>query len=140
MLKNRNSDDARLNVIRGSLSEITNASKTPNPATTDERILAILNKQAKESRKAAQEFEAEKRPDLNEQEMLRVGILEDYLNAVERFTEEDISKAVHDAITIIKSEGQEVKLGQVMKMVKASLKGKALDMEKLVETVRFSMV
>lgn len=72
--------------------------------------------------------------------MLRVGILEDYLNAVERFTEEDISKAVHDAITIIKSEGQEVKLGQVMKIVKASLKGKALDMEKLVETVRFSIV
>lgn len=140
MLKNRNSDDARLNVIRGSLSEINNASKTPNPATTDERILAILNKQAKESRKAAQEFEAEKRPDLNEQEMLRVGILEDYLNAVERFTEEDISKAVHDAITIIKSEGQEVKLGQVMKIVKASLKGKALDMEKLVETVHFNMV
>lgn len=72
--------------------------------------------------------------------MLRVGILEDYLDAVEWFTEDDISKAVRDAITLIKSKGQEVKLGQVMKLVKTSLKGKALDMEKLVETVRLSMV
>ena len=134
------SNAIRLNVVRGSLSEINNASKTPNPAVTDERILAILSKQAKESKKAAEEFEAEKRPDLSEQEVLRVRILEDYLNAVERFSEEDISKAVREAITLIKSEGQEVKLGQVMKRVKASLKGKALDMEKLVETVRLSLV
>ena len=82
----------------------------------------------------------QKRPDLSEQEVLRVGILENYLNTVERFSEEDISKAVVEAITVIKAEGQEAKLGQVMKRVKASLKGKALDMEKLVETVRLSLV
>ena len=130
------SDAHRLNVIRGSLAAIGNASKTPNPATTDESIAAILHKQAKESRSAAQDFEAEKRSDLSEQEMLRVTIVENYLHSVERFGDEEISKAVGDIVAKLRAERQVVKLGQVMKVVKASLQGKVLDMEKVSGIVR----
>ena len=130
------SDAHRLNVIRGSLAAIGNASKTPNPATTDESIAAILQKQAKESRSAAQEFEAEKRSDLSEQEMLRVTVVENYLHSVERFGDEEISKAVGDIIAEFRAKRQEVRLGQVMKAVKTSLQGKVLDMEKVSGIVR----
>ena len=123
-------------MIRGSLSEINNASKTPNPATTDERVFAVLNKQIKESRKAAQEFETEKRPDLSQQEMLRIGVLEEYLNTVERFDDEDISKAAREVITKFQSQGQEAKFGQIMSAVKKTLQGKTLEMENVSRIVR----
>ena len=126
----------RLNVIRGSLAAIGNASKTPNPATTDESIVAILSKQAKESRSAAQDFEAGKRLDLSKQEMLRVTIVENYLHSVERFGDEEISKAVGDIVAKFRVERQELTLGLVMKAVKTSLQGKVLDMEKVSGIVR----
>ena len=127
---------SRLNVIRSSLTEITNASKPPNPAMTSERIYALLKKQAKESRNAAKEFETEQRLDLSEQELQRVIVFEAYLSGIDCFRDEDISKAAEDAIEALQSEGRNVNMGLVIKAVKSNLKGKSLDMGKVAEFVR----
>ena len=127
---------SRLNVIRGSLTEITNASKPPNPEMTDERVFALLKKQAKESRNAAKEFETGKRSDMSEQELQRVAVLEVYLSSVGSFGEEDISKAARNAVAALQSEGRKVNMGVIVKAVRNTLKGKTLDMGKVAGIVR----
>ena len=72
---------ARLNVIRGLLAEVTNASKTSSPYTSDVHLMKLLRKRTEASKAAAHEFESAKRDDLRDKELAQVAVLEEYAAA-----------------------------------------------------------
>ena len=93
----------------------------------DEEVLAILQKQIKQSQDAISQFTQGERPDLADKEQVHVDNLKVYLP--EQMSDEDVAKAVVDAIS--KSGAESMKdMGKVMGMLKGQLQGKA-DMGKV---------
>jgi uncharacterized protein YqeY len=114
----RAKDTARLAVLRGVLAEITNASKTANPPTTDIHILALINKLSSRSQSSAQEFRGAGREDLAEKEEAQVKVLDSYAGQVETVGKDKIVEAVTRAV-----EGGAKEMGSVMKEVLKALEG-----------------
>lgn len=93
----------------------------------DDEVLAILQKQIKQSQDAISQFTQGERPDLADKEQVHVDNLKVYLP--EQMSDEDVAKAVADAIS--KSGAESMKdMGKVMGMLKGQLQGKA-DMGKV---------
>ena len=93
----------------------------------DDEVLAILQKQIKQSQDAISQFTQGERPDLADKEQVHVDNLKVYLP--EQMSDEDVAKAVVDAIS--KSGAESMKdMGKVMGMLKGQLQGKA-DMGKV---------
>ncbi|KAG0640860.1 Yqey-like protein-domain-containing protein [Tuber brumale] len=120
----RNKDTNKLNVIRGILSDISNASKTTNPPSTDLDILALINKTKKMSAASIAEFREAGREDLVEKETGQVTILDTYAGMVEKVGKEEITAVVNGAIKAVKEAGGKVNTGSVMKKALAELAGK----------------
>ena len=93
----------------------------------DNEVLAILQKQIKQSQDAIAQFTQGERPDLAEKEQVHVDNLKVYLPA--QMSDEDVTKAVDDAISQTGAESMK-DMGKVMGMLKAQLQGKA-DMGKV---------
>ncbi|SLM33703.1 Uncharacterised domain YOR215C, mitochondrial [Lasallia pustulata] len=108
-------DTNRLNVLRSLLAEITNASKTSSPITTDLQLLSLLRKRAAMSRTAAQEFGAAKRTDLKDKEEAQVAVLEEYAGEVDTIGEEEITRVVGEVIGRMVSDEKKLDLGSVLK-------------------------
>ncbi|KAA6414857.1 MAG: hypothetical protein FRX48_01607 [Lasallia pustulata] len=108
-------DTNRLNVLRSLLAEITNASKTSSPITTDLQLLSLLRKRAAMSRTAAQDFGAAKRTDLKDKEEAQVAVLEEYAGEVDTIGEEEITRVVGEVIGRMVSDEKKLDLGSVLK-------------------------
>jgi uncharacterized protein YqeY len=116
----RAKDTNRLDVLRGVLAEITNASKTDNPPTTDVHILSIIRKARTKSEGSAQEFEGAGREDLAEKEKAQIAILEEYAGQVETVSKEEIDLVVAQ----VTSKMDDPKMNPVMKGVMDVFKDK----------------
>lgn len=93
----------------------------------DDDVLAILQKQIKQSQDAISQFTTGERPDLAEKEQVHVDNLKVYLP--EQLGDDEIASAVADAIS--KTGAQSMKdMGKVMGLLKGQLQGKA-DMGKV---------
>jgi len=93
----------------------------------DNEVLALLQKQIKQSQDAITQFTAGERPDLAEKEQVHVDNLKVYLP--EQMSDDEIASAVNDAIS--KTGADSMKdMGKVMGMLKGQLQGKA-DMGKV---------
>ena len=93
----------------------------------DNEVLALLQKQIKQSQDAITQFTAGERPDLAEKEQVHVDNLKVYLP--EQMSDDEIASAVNDAIS--KTGAASMKdMGKVMGMLKGQLQGKA-DMGKV---------
>ena len=93
----------------------------------DEAVLAILQKQIKQSQDAINQFKSGDRPDLAEKEQVHVDNLAVYLP--EQLSDDEVAAAVADAIS--KTGAASMKdMGKVMGMLKGQLQGKA-DMGKV---------
>lgn len=110
----RAKDTPRLNAIRAILADITDASKTKSPVTTDIQILSLCRKRAAAGRAAGEQFETEGRLDLKEKELGQVGVLEEYAGSVETVSEEEVVKKVGEALKELGISGKQAK-GQLMK-------------------------
>lgn len=108
-------DSSRLDVLRGLISDITNAAKTSTPVTTDAQMLKILRKRVKSSEAAVEEFQSAKRDDLKEREVAQIAVLEAYIGDNDSMGEEDIIRAIQDVIGRLRSEEKTVNQGSVMK-------------------------
>lgn len=110
-------DEIRLNVLRGLLAEVTNASKTPTPYTSDVQLLKLLKKRSEASKAAALEFESAEREDLKNKELAQVAVLEEYASAssVKSLSEDEMAFAIQSVIEKRRNEGQPLNLGSVMK-------------------------
>ena len=93
----------------------------------DNEVLALLQKQIKQSQDAITQFTAGERPDLAEKEQVHVDNLKVYLP--EQMSDDEIASAVNDAIS--KTGADSMKdMGKVMGLLKSQLQGKA-DMGKV---------
>ena len=108
-------DDNRLDVLRGLISDVTNADKSSNPVTTNVQILNIIRKRVKNSEAAVDEFQSAKREDLKDREVAQIAILEAYIGESNLMGEDEITKAIQDIIGRMKSEDKTVNQGSVMK-------------------------
>lgn len=93
----------------------------------DEAVLAILQKQIKQSQDAISQFDAGNRPDLSEKEQIHVDNLKVYLPA--QLSDAEIDQAVADAISKAGATGMQ-DMGKVVGMLKSQLQGRA-DMGKV---------
>ena len=93
----------------------------------DDEVLAILQKQIKQSQDAIAQFTQGERPDLAEKEQVHVDNLKVYLPA--QLSEAEVAEAVANAIN--QTGAQSMKdMGKVMGVLKGQLQGKA-DMGKV---------
>lgn len=93
----------------------------------DDEVLAILQKQIKQSQDAITQFTAGERPDLAEKEQVHVDNLKGYLP--EQLGDDEIAEAVAAAIASTGAESMK-DMGKVMGLLKSQLQGKA-DMGKI---------
>lgn len=108
-------DTSRLNVLRGVLADITNASKTATPAKTDLQIVSLLRKRAAASKAAAEEFQKANRGDLVGKEEEQVAIMEGYAESVKMLDEEEVRKIVSELRIGMEKEGVKVDKGSLIR-------------------------
>ena len=76
-------DSIRLGVLRGLISAFTNENvanrRKPDEELSDEEVLAVIAKQAKQRKDSIEQFEKGGRPELAEAEKVELEILEAYL-------------------------------------------------------------
>ena len=93
----------------------------------DDQVLAIVQKQIKQSQESITQFTAGDRPELAAKEQVHIDNLAVYLP--EQLGEEEVAAAVADAISKTGAESMK-DMGKVMGMLKGQLQGKA-DMGKV---------
>lgn len=89
---------------------------------TDDEIISVLNKQAKQRKEAIAGFESGGRTEAAEKERKELAILEDYLP--KQASLDEIRKVILDTIVEVNAAGKK-DFGKVMKTVTAKLKGRA---------------
>jgi uncharacterized protein YqeY len=113
----RAKDTNRLSVLRSILAEVTNLSKTNSPIKKDVQLLALLRKRASAAKIAADEFKTHHRLDLAEKEDIQGKILAEYAGRVEVVSEAEIKRAVENVVGGLRSSGEKVDVGVVLKSV-----------------------
>ncbi len=123
-MKNREAE--RLSVLRGLLSAATNElitkGKKPDEELPEEDITALIRRGAKQRKDSIEQFEKGGRPDLAQQEIQELSILEALLPP--QMPVEEI-KAVVEAKAKEMGVTDKSKANQLMGMVMKDLKGKA---------------
>lgn len=112
-----------LRSIRAALQqkEIENRGKG-DKGLTEEEILAVLQKQAKQREDSIEQFAQGGRPDLESSEREELEIIQEYLPA--QASDEEIQSVVERAIEAVGAESI-ADMGKVMGNAMAALKGKA---------------
>jgi len=114
----------KLEALRG-IKKVMLEAKTATGAgaeLSDEEALKIIAKLAKQGTDAAEIFKQQGREDLYEQEMLQVGIFEQYLPA--KMSEEELTAAVQAIIAETGASSMK-DMGKVMGIASKTLAGKA---------------
>ena len=118
----KNGDKKRLGVIRLMLSAIKQIEVDERIELDDDRIIAVLDKMAKQRRESISQFESAGRNDLIEIEQDELVILQEFLPAA--LSETEINQLVDEAIE--KTGAASIKeMGKVMGMLKPQLQGRA---------------
>ncbi|KAL9125230.1 MAG: hypothetical protein Q9217_005532 [Psora testacea] len=104
-----------LDVLRGLVSDTTNAAKTSSPVTTDSDMLQLIRRRVRNSELAAKEAENAKRSDLQDKELQQVAILESYVKDSDVLGEGDVRIIVQQTIGKLRTEGLKADKGGVMK-------------------------
>ena len=118
---------SRLESIRMLRAAIQRKEVDDQTEIDDDAVLAILQKQIKQSQDAITQFVKGERPDLAEKEQAHVDNLKGYLPA--QLSEQEVNAAVADAISQTGAESMK-DMGKVMGLLKGQLQGKA-DMGKV---------
>ncbi|KIW55634.1 hypothetical protein PV05_04366 [Exophiala xenobiotica] len=140
----RAKDQARLTVIRGTISEINQAASSSSPVQTDMQILALLRKRRSSSTSARQEAQDANRPELLEKLDKEIEVVDELMGSVEMMDVSEMRSIVRSAVESMRGHGEqtatgELKPGPVMKeLLKPGgpLDGKPLDKKVLAELVR----
>lgn len=117
-------DELRTATLRMVLSAVSVA-EVAGPAArelSDDNVLAVVRREAKKRREAADSFSAAGRPELAERELAEGEVLTDYLP--EQLGDEDLQAMVAEAIAEVGVEGMRG-MGAVMKVVTPAVGGRA---------------
>lgn len=122
----RAKDELRLRTIRGLLTAFTNelvaTKRKPDEVLDDEDALKVITRQAKQRKDSIEQFEKGGRDDLAQNEKDELKILEGYLP--ELMSEDEVRKIVEAKKAELGIDDKN-KIGQLMGVVMAELKGKA---------------
>ena len=118
----REKDKVRLSAIRMIRTAITEKEKAGTGAATEDDVLAIIAKQAKQRRDSIAQFEAAGRDDLAAHEAAELTVIEAYLPA--QATDEEI-RTVVDAVVARTGATSMKDMGKVMGPAMGQLKGVA---------------
>lgn len=112
----REKDTNRLNVLRALLAEVTNAAKTNKPISTDMQLLSLLRKRAASAKSAGEEFKSAGREDLMEKEEGQAKMMEEYADAVETMSKDELRDAVIKTVEEVKgATNGKINMGDVLK-------------------------
>jgi len=122
----RSKDEIKLTVLRGLMSAFTNENvakkRKPDVALSDEEVLEVISRAAKQRKDSIEQFEKGGRNDLAEAEKKELSIIEEYLP-------EQMSDEVLREIVIKKKEEMGITdksgMGQLMGVVMREAKGQA---------------
>lgn len=118
----RAKDQSRLLAIRSLLTAITEREKEGGGPLSDDDLLAIVQKQAKQRRDAAEQYDDAGRDDLAQKERDELAVLGRYLP--EQLSDDEIRRIVHEIVT--RSGATSMKdMGRVMGEAMTELKGRA---------------
>ena len=115
-------DSIRRNTIRIVKSEIKNQEISLHRELEDEEIITLISSQIKKRREAAALFQKGNRPELMQQELDEIVVLEDYLP--EQVSPEELQKRVEEIIKDVEAKSLR-DMGKVMKVIVPEFKGKA---------------
>ena len=118
----KSKDSIRLNTIRIVKSEIKNQEISLHRELEDEEIITLISSQIKKRREAAALFQKGDRPELMQQELDEISVLEDYLP--EQVSPEEVQKRVEEIIKDVGAQSLR-DMGKVMKVIVPEFKGKA---------------
>ena len=130
---------SRLDVLRGLISDVTNAAKTSKPVASDGQMLNIIRKRIKNSEAAVEEFQNANRDDLKSREVAQIAVLESYIGENDSMGEEDITRVIQDVIGKLRTEEKTVNQGSVMKSLVGpggSLENQAVDKQVVAKLVK----
>lgn len=102
-------------MLRGLISDVTNAAKTSIPVTTDAQMFHIIRKRVKSSEAAVEDFRNAKRDDLKDREAAQIAVLEAYIDERDSMGEQDIVGAIKDVVGKLRAAEKTVNQGSVMK-------------------------
>ncbi len=118
----RQQDKVRLGAIRMVQSAITEREKAGTGPISEDDVLAVVTKQAKQRRDSIRQFRDAGRDDLAEREEAELGYIEAYLPA--QASDEDIHRVVHEIVQRTGATSMK-DMGRVMGEAMSALKGVA---------------
>ena len=116
-------DMSRLNALRGIKKEFLEAKTAPgaNGELTDDNALKILVRMAKQRRESAQIYTDNNRPELAQNELAEVAVIEDYLPKA--LSPEELEAALKEIIARVGATGPK-DMGKVMGVATKELAGR----------------
>ncbi len=88
----------------------------------DDQVLALLSKQVKQRQESIQQYEANNRPDLAEQERYEIGILEEFLP--QPLSADEVEGLIQEAVRETGASSMQ-DMGKVMGVLRPKLQGRA---------------
>jgi len=131
----RAKDKQRLGILRLLMSEFKRVEVDERIDLDDARVLAILDKQLKQRKDSAKQYQEAGRTDLADQENFEIGVIQEYLP--QALSSDEINKLIKDAIAQIGAEGMR-DMGKVMAIVKPQVQGRA-DMGEVSKLVKSNL-
>jgi uncharacterized protein len=99
----REKDAQRRDVLRYVRSEVKNAEIEKGRELTDDEVLQVIQRQIKQRRESAEQFEQGNRPDLVEAENAQIVILEEYLPP--QLSQEELEQIANDLAAQLEFSG-----------------------------------
>ena len=118
----KSKDSLKLETVRSVISAIKNREIDLRKDLDEEEILAIVSRELKKRKEAANLYEKGKRPELQDKEIQEMKILQTYLP--EQVSEEDLRERIQEVIAETGAEGMK-DFGKIMKTLVPEFKGKA---------------
>ena len=128
----KSGDKHRLGVIRLMLSAIKQIEVDERIELDDDRVIAVLDKMAKQRRESISQFDAAGRDDLTAIEQSELEIIQEYLPAA--LSEAEINELVEQSIASTGAESMK-DMGKLMGVLKPQLQGRA-DMGKVSQMIK----
>ncbi len=118
----RSGDNEKRDTLRFLLAAIKQVEIDQKKELSDEEVLAVLNKQAKQRRESIADYEAAGREDLVHEEQAQLVLIEAYLPT--QMTREEIVEVATNVIVEVGAQGPQ-DTGKVMGRLMPQVKGKA---------------
>ena len=115
-------DKARLGTIRLMQAEFKQIEVDERIEIDDARVLAVLDKMVKQRRDSAEQFRNADRPELADQELFEITVIQEFLPA--QLGEDELTALVDAAIAASDATGMQA-MGAVMGQLKPQLQGRA---------------